>query len=195
VLETECVEEYNGPVTSNLTAKEMRTTILSVVLLLMAAPVQADLLIDVLDAEIISDGTGFVDAMISSEGTDLLAVTGFAFDITDVGTPIGDLRFSDPQLLTEVSLVDYVFKDDSGGFTSVVSNSPANTTMAGGDFSLSNVNVTVTTPQRLLVRLDLEHTLPGGTDPATVVGDQQFPVASEVFCFSVKNAAITAGVS
>jgi hypothetical protein len=24
---------------------------------------------------------------------------------------------------------------------------------------------------------------------------QQFPVASEVFCFSVKNAAITAGVS
>ena len=26
-------------------------------------------------------------------------------------------------------------------------------------------------------------------------GCQQFPVASEVFCFSVKNAAITAGVS
>jgi hypothetical protein len=25
--------------------------------------------------------------------------------------------------------------------------------------------------------------------------DQQFSVASEVFCFSVKNAAITAGVS
>jgi hypothetical protein len=28
-----------------------------------------------------------------------------------------------------------------------------------------------------------------------LLGNQQFPVASEVFCFSVKNAAITAGVS
>jgi hypothetical protein len=28
-----------------------------------------------------------------------------------------------------------------------------------------------------------------------LIADQQFPVASEVFCFSVKNSAITAGVS
>ena len=28
-----------------------------------------------------------------------------------------------------------------------------------------------------------------------LIHKQQFPVASEVFCFSVKNAAITAGVS
>jgi hypothetical protein len=34
-------------------------------------------------------------------------------------------------------------------------------------------------------------------DSSTIVErpGQQFPVASEVFCFSVKNAAITAGVS
>lgn len=31
--------------------------------------------------------------------------------------------------------------------------------------------------------------------PSALATLQQFPVASEVFCFSVKNAAITAGVS
>lgn len=136
----------------------------------LATQVRADLIVNLQNIHIAAGETGYVDVFVESTNAGNLDAFQYKFEIVDAASNVGDLRFTSPQLSTELSESNYVHAGDSGGFISVSQNTPAFDEILGGDFtdSFSGTNLTVA---RLLVRLDVEHILPQGTPLEAADGD------------------------
>jgi hypothetical protein len=140
-----------------------------------SAPASAAIIIQIQNATIAAGGTGFVDVLISSTGTDSLASAGFDFRIMG---PIGNgsLRFrstaqqsnSEQSASAPPEAHDYVFLGDTdpGNFFAV--RQLDETRLLGGDSTFSGTNVMLDGTQKLLARLEIEHVT--GT-PLAAVGD------------------------
>ena len=143
------------------------------VLLPVPAPALGDIIVDVQNASISAGGTGFVDVLISSTGTDNLFLTGYHFEITG-SVANGALQFRPNAFQTNaqqsvVAPVPYVFAGDtdSGNFFANRQD-PTLTQIIGGDNTLSGTGISLTSTQALLARLQVEHVT--GT-PLAAVGD------------------------
>ncbi len=139
----------------------------------MPAAAFGDIILDVQDASISAGGTGFIDVLISSDGTDNLFRTAYHFEITDA-VANGSLQFRPSVFQTNdqqsvVAPVPYVFGADTdpGNFFATRQD-PTVTQIIGGDNTLSGTGVSLTTTQTLLARLQVEHIT--GT-PLAAVGD------------------------
>lgn len=130
---------------------------------------QGDIILTVSNTSIDSGGTGFADIFIRSTGTDSLSSFDIGLSISDVGSPVGVLQFTDPQADTESSEADYIFNGVSGG---VLSNVSTPTTMSQSDFHIGFTDISVAAADLLLGRLELKHVLPGATPPSAADGDQ-----------------------
>jgi len=130
-----------------------------------AAHCRADLIIDVQDATLTSGSLGFVDVFIRSDGTDLLNLASYVFQIQKISGD-GALQFqassgapSPSQSNSEQSLNNYVFFPVASSANYGVNRlDPDLTRAAGGDFITPNVMLNGT--DRLLVRLELQHITP-----------------------------------
>jgi hypothetical protein len=136
---------------------------------MISSPASAGIIVDIQDATIAAGGTGFVDVLISSTGSDDLASFGFEFQIS-APTVNGALRFSAVQSDSETTAqspldYDYVFLGDSINF-SAVRPDPDEQRLVGGDAASANVSITGT--QLLMARLEIEHVT--GT-PLAAVGE------------------------
>lgn len=132
-------------------------------LVALCAPVRSDIIVDVQDATIAANGSGFVDVLISSNGTDDLASVGYLFEITG-SSANGELRFRPtPEQTNSEQNVDspykYIFYDDKdpGNF---FATAQTDTLYEGSDATQSGNNLPLTAVQRLLVRLELVHVSP-----------------------------------
>lgn len=132
-------------------------------MVVLCAPVRSDIIVDVQNASIAASGTGFVDVLISSDGTDDLASVGYLFEITG-SSANGELRFRPtPEQSNSEQNVDspnkYIFYDDKdpGNF---FATAQTDTLYEGSDATLSGNNVPLAAVQRLLVRLELVHVSP-----------------------------------
>lgn len=120
-----------------------------------------DLIIEVQDAQIAYGGSGYVDVLISSDGSDNLAAFSADMKITTVDTANGGIRFGSPVIdaSTVTSPFSYVFLGDSFGYTVIAKNGsfPDNDVNVS-DFTSSSNNVIVGSTKRLLTRLLVTHT-------------------------------------
>jgi hypothetical protein len=154
-------------------------------LLAMSVPSRAAVIIAVQDANITTNGTGYVDVLISSSiASEQLALTGFNFQITGSPGLTGTLEFlAEPDPLN-VSPPNYVFGPGTGNYFDSL---PSSTEISGGDSfaEFGDANVTITTMTQTLVRLNLLHTAIG--DPALAVGSMFTigldPLAANDFSF------------
>ncbi|MCA9049515.1 MAG: hypothetical protein KDA89_12350, partial [Planctomycetaceae bacterium] len=108
---------------------------------------QGDIILTVSNTSIDSGGTGFADIFIRSTGTDSLSSFDIGLSISDVGSPVGVLQFTDPQADTESSEADYIFNGVSGG---VLSNVSTPTTMSQSDFHIGFTDISVAAADLLL---------------------------------------------
>ncbi|MCA9048481.1 MAG: hypothetical protein KDA89_07115, partial [Planctomycetaceae bacterium] len=133
-----------------------------------------DIIVDVSDTTIAAGGIGTVDVFISSTGTDDIEFASYAFAITAIGSPGSTLEFEYPPDFSE-SLIGgpngYVFVGDSLGIDYDDINS-TNSTYIGFDGVDVGPSVTIDSTEKLLVRLDLRHTLGTGQSPALADGEQ-----------------------
>jgi hypothetical protein len=132
----------------------------------ISSSLSAGIIVDIQDATISAGGTGFVDVLISSTGTDDLASFTYEFEIS-APTVNGALRFSAIQNSSETTATspDYVFLNDSQAFIAARQD-PDEQRLVGGDGATANVSITGT--QLLLARLELEHIT---ATPLAAVGD------------------------
>lgn len=139
-------------------------------LVALCAPVRSDIIVDVQDATIAANGSGFVDVLISSDGTltDLIESFGFEFQIS-APTVNGALRFSAVQSNSETIATapdyDYVFLGDSTNF-SAIRQDPDEQRLVGGD--AGSANAVIAGGPFLMARLEIEHLT--GT-PLAAVGE------------------------
>lgn len=128
-------------------------------LVAFSTPLRSDIIVDVRDATIAANGTGFVDVLISSDttSTDLIESFGFEFQIS-APTVNGALRFSaiqsDSEIFATVPDYDYVFLGDSINFHADRSLADEQR-LLGGDAASGNVSIAGGT--FLMARLELEH--------------------------------------
>lgn len=133
--------------------------------------VRADIIVDVQDAMITAGGFGFVDVLIiSSTGTDTLDYYFDDFQISLVGAPVSTLQFSNPQILTETGLGNYVFPTLNAGAINVITLTNSQFIADAGTLSFAGVGLTAAT--RLLPRLEVESVLGLGQTPAMANGEQ-----------------------
>ena len=130
-----------------------------ITLVILCTPVQSDIIVDVQDASIAANGSGFVNVLISSNGTltDLIGSFGFEFEIS-APTVNGALRFSAVQSNSETVATapdyDYVFLGDSTNFIAIRQD-PDEQRLVGGDAASANVNIAG--GPFLMARLEIEH--------------------------------------
>lgn len=136
-----------------------------------ATSVKADLVVTVKDTELTVGGTGYVDVLIRSSDSDDLQLINYAFQITDIGTTIGDLRFA-TQVDSEIATSNYLFNGNSGGWSAARHDAPAFSRMTGGDFTGDFTDASITGSNLLLVRLEVEHFLASGTFPDASLNDR-----------------------
>lgn len=136
-------------------------------LMALTVPVKADVIVAVQDASVTTNGTGFVDVLISSSvASELLTTTSFEFMINGSPTLNGSLEFLAEPDAPNYSPPDYVFGPATGNFVDSVLPSTA---IFGGDMhGVGDTSVTITPTAQTLVRLNLQHTAIG--DPALAVG-------------------------
>ncbi|MCX7397971.1 MAG: PEP-CTERM sorting domain-containing protein [Planctomycetales bacterium] len=138
-----------------------------VAVLVLPASAKSDIIITVQNANLTTNGTGFVDVLISSSlASEQLAQTTFAFSIGGSPNLRGSLEFLEELDDANYSPPNYVFGPATGNFGDFL-NSP--TEISGGDtFEAGETNVTLTPTAKTLVRLNLKHTAIG--DPELAVG-------------------------
>ena len=143
-----------------------------------AASARGDLVIDVLDATIPAGGSGFVDVVIASTGSDDIAGYDYEFVLTpDTAVPGTLTSFTAPQPDPQLADPAYLFFGDSAnvalgfGVGTVSTTTTTADTFTGSDATDSFADVAVTSTPFLLASLEVEHVLPVGVDPATTVGD------------------------
>jgi len=134
---------------------------------------EADIIVDVQDAFITAGGSGFVDVLISSTGTDDLEFASYLFELTNVGAPSSTLEYA-AQNFTEDLLGNYVFFGDNAGILSFTDGDPLypNSQFGATDQVDLNGAVTLTGATQLLARLELNHVLGGGQAAADTIGEQ-----------------------
>ena len=137
-----------------------KTFLLGIAILFSSVPAYGAIIVQVQDASIVSGGTGFVDVLISSDGTDNLYSAGYDFQIFGLNINNGSLIFR--QSFNPLSPLDpanqtnseqtvntpnpYVFLGDTDAGNFYASRDPILTRMVGGDstFSINNVSLTST---------------------------------------------------
>lgn len=124
----------------------------------VSSSLSAGIIVDIQDATISAGGTGFVDVLISSTGTDDLVNFQVELQLS-APTVTGSLRFNAVQSDSETTAqspldYDYVFLGDSINFFAVRQN-PDEQRVVAGDSASSNRLIGGT--QLLLARLELEH--------------------------------------
>ncbi len=152
---------FNKPLIRNLVASLCTLTFC----VCTSTHCQAELIIDVQDASLTSGSLGFVDVFIRSDGTDFLNSASYVFQIQKISGD-GSLEFqastgapSPSQSNSEQSLSNYVFFPVTVSVNYLVNRlDPDLTRAAGGDFITPDVMLN--SIDRLLVRLELQHTTP-----------------------------------
>lgn len=147
------------------------------VMLTVAVPLRADVMVDVQDAMITAGGTGFVDVLISSSASssspDNVDFASYDFLIETVGGPSSALEFVLPPDLSEDTDPNYLFLGDSFGIDYDNFNSTtARYIGSDGTASSTGVDLDSSSGDRLLVRLDLQHVLGPGQSAAMAAGEQ-----------------------
>jgi len=148
----------------------MRTSTMLAALLLVPvilAPAHAMIVIDVGSTNLLPDGTGTVDVLISGDG-EALAVFNLLLRITPATGTTSTLEFVDPQTNEYYFDSDYIFSGNPDEPSRTVS--ALGQELYIGDYTADFSDVTVTT-SRLLARLEIDHEFPVGVDPATTLGD------------------------
>ncbi|MFO0999028.1 MAG: PEP-CTERM sorting domain-containing protein [Planctomycetaceae bacterium] len=144
----------------------IRVSLIAICLLVGSQPAKADVIIDVQDASITTNGTGFVDVLISSTGTDLLTTTSFEFNIGGTPAANGFLEFQLESDDANYSPPGYVFGAATGNyFDSLL---PADSMFGIDNYQAGFTSVTLSGTTQTLVRLLLKHTAIG--DPNDSVG-------------------------
>lgn len=164
------------------------------VILCVAGTAQGDLIISVGSVSLAPGETKPVDVLILSDGTDLLQAFGIRLQLDAPAN--GLLRFANPPTNAELTDADYVFFGDSDAFlngstATVGTITTTDDTYDGADFTASLGNVTLTTTDRLLVRLDVI-ALTGAT-PGTF--DLDFIDASSTFFNAAANPLLFTSTS
>lgn len=136
-------------------------------------PAVGDIIVEIQDTSIAAGGTGFIDVLISSTGTDNLFLTSYHFEITG-SIANGDLQFRPDAFQTNVQQsvvapIPYVFAGDTdAGNFFATRQDPVLTQIIGSDSTSSGTGISLTSTQALLARLQVEHIT--GT-PLAAVGD------------------------
>ena len=144
---------------------------------LCGAPASAALQVDVLDANIQVGGSGFVDVMISG-ASDLVNGHSLELLITPRAGVVSVLQFASSQTFNYSSDPSYIYAGDSANeafgapFPKDFLNPTAGPSFLDQDATTLGTNVSVGATPSLLARLNIEHIVPGGTDPSLVVGNQ-----------------------
>ncbi len=126
-------------------------------LVALYAPVRSDIILDVQNATIAVNGTGFANVLICSDGTlkDLIESIGFEFQI---GAPTvnGTLRLSAVQSSSETIAMspNSVFPGDSTNVNTIAQD-PDEQRLVGGDAAYVNMNITA--GRLLMAWLEIEH--------------------------------------
>ena len=137
----------------------------------------ADIIVTVQSGTIAEGGTGYVDVYARSTSTDSFYLTSYRLKIEEetTGTTSGSLVFLETanQLSTQQSVtspVPYVFQGDTDiDNWSATRQDPLVDEIVGGDFTLSLNDVQLTTADKLLARLYLQHSV---ATPGAAVGDR-----------------------
>jgi hypothetical protein len=140
--------------------------------LIASTTASAGVIIQVQNATITAGGTGFVDVLISSTGTDNLSVMQFDFRISG-NAANGALQFRNTadQSNSEQGVsfpIAYVFLGDTDPANWFANRQATPTELLGGDSTASFSGVAIDGTQKLLARLEIEHIT--GT-PLAAVGD------------------------
>lgn len=144
---------------------------------LCGSPASAALQVDVLDANIQVGGSGFVDVMISG-ASDLVNGHQLELLITPQAGVLSVLQFASSQTFNYSSDGSYIYAGDSANeaagapFPKDVLNPVAGPSFLDTDTTNSGLDVSVGATPFLLARLNIEHIVPGATDPNLVVGNQ-----------------------
>jgi hypothetical protein len=139
-----------------------------VMLGIWTAPARGDLIVTVGSASLAPGETGALDVSIRSDGTDYLQAFGVRLRLDAPSN--GLLRFTNPPSNAELLLNSYAFFGNSdaalnGSVSFVSSTVTTDDTYDGADFTADLGNVTLTSADRLLVRLDV--TALNGATPGT----------------------------
>jgi hypothetical protein len=145
----------------------IRVSLIAMCLLVGSQPAEADVIIDVQDASITTNGTGFVDVLISSTATDLLTATSFEFTIGGTPTATGSLEFQLESDDANYSPPGYVFGAATGDYFDALL--PMDSMFGIDSYQGGFTNVTLSGATQTLVRLLLKHTAIG--DPNDSVGN------------------------
>ena len=135
--------------------------------LVLPASAKSDVIVTVQNANLTTNGTGFIDVLISSSvAIEQLAQTTFVFSIGGSPNLQGSLEFLEELDDLNYSPPNYVFGSATGNFGDFL-NSP--TEISGSDtFETGETNATISPIAMTLVRLNLKHTAIG--DPELAVG-------------------------
>lgn len=154
----------------------IRCVSIVVILLALVVPTvsSAGVIVTVQDANIVANGSGFVDILISSSApNELLSSVNFEFAIVGSPSPTGSLEFLPT---TDFGPPGYVFGPATGNYFETIA-SP--TSLTGGDsYQTGDVNVTLTGTPANLVRLNLKHNT--GTPLAAVGSTFQLDLVSSL---------------
>lgn len=137
----------------------------------------ADIIVTVQSGTISEGGTGYVDVYARSSTTDSFYLTSYRLKIDEetTGTTSGSLVFRDDANQSAaqqsvISPVPYVFQGDTDtGYWSATRQDPLLDEIVGGDFTFSLNDVQLTTADKLLARLYLQHSV---ATPGDAVGDR-----------------------
>lgn len=145
---------------------------LTLILLSLTASTTASagVIIQVQNSTITAGGTGFVDVLISSTGTENLLLAQFDFRISG-NDANGALQFRSAQSNSEQGVTSpfaYVFQGDANPSNWFANQQATPTELLGGDFTVSTTGVTLDGTQKLLARLEIEHI---SGSPLAAVGD------------------------
>lgn len=126
--------------------------------------------INVLDGTINAGGNGFLDVLISSADTNSVNVdiASYEFIINSVGMPVGTLQFD--MQVDDSSNSQYFMFGNSFGNPASLSN--IDSTLVGGDLTADFNGVELSNTEKLLVRLELNHTLGIGQSALDAVGEE-----------------------
>lgn len=154
-----------------MTRQPVLLTTIFVAALANVAPIIADIIVDVQDASIAADGTGFVDAFISTTGGDNVDFGSYVFGLTPVGSPGSSLEFTGVSGHGEL---EYIFADDLSALgIDLIDLATAQLTASDGTESSSPPG---TGTNRLLARLLLNHDLGAGQTAADAIANDSFRI-------------------
>lgn len=127
--------------------------------LLLGTPCHADLIIQVQDAQLAYGSEGFIDILISSNGTDNLLGFSAVIENSTADTVHGGVKFVSPVI--DASTISasggYVFLGDSSGYNVAATGGFPATEVTVNDNAAVNPYVVLGSTTKLLTRLKISH--------------------------------------